>query len=120
MIKSKVKKKLERKATDDQLAAFKDLVQRYGERGSDGIPSGKFNPSEEWFPSQRDKRVLLQAFKAGQLRVYGYCQQFNGRLTFFATHFDRAKKQNDADQNILKAAGDEAVRVFDFLERAGG
>jgi hypothetical protein len=116
MIKTKVKKKMEKKASADQLAALQDLLERYGESGSEGFPRGKFNSSEQWFPSQKDKRVHLQAFKAGQLRAYGYCQQFNGRPTFFITGFDRSKKQDDADQNILSAAGAEAVRVFESLK----
>lgn len=119
MIKAKVLKKINKKATDDQQSALKDLVERYGEDGHENIPRGKFNSSEEWFPSQKDKRILLQAFKAGQLRAYGYCQQFNGRPTFFVTAVDPAKKRDAADQNVLSAAGTEAVRLFEILKPRG-
>jgi hypothetical protein len=75
LIKTKVKKKLEKKATADQLAGLQDLLERYGETGFENIPKGKFNASEEWVPSKKDKKLMLQAFKPGQLRVYGYCHR---------------------------------------------
>ena len=115
VIKSKIKSKLHRKATNDQLAGLKDLMERYGESGFDNMPRGKFNASEEWFATSKGKQVLLQAFKPGQLRVYGFRQNFNGRPTFFITGFDPVKKQDDADQNIIAASGKEAVTVFDLL-----
>jgi len=119
VIKSKIKKKLERKATNDQLAGLKDLMERYGESGFDNMPRGKFNASEERFVNSKGKQVLLQAFKPGQLRVYGYCQSFNGRPTFFITGFDPVKKQDDADQDVIAASGKEAVAVFDLLSAKG-
>lgn len=115
LIKSSVKRELEKKATDEQLAGLVDLVRRYGEGGWQCIPKKKFNNNEGWFPSKKDKRVRLEAIKPWQLRAYGFCQEFNGRRTFIITGVDTSKKQNGADQTILQTAGAEAVRITSLL-----
>lgn len=105
-----------KKATREQQAGLQDLVERYGAGGPQGIPRGKFNGGEGWFPSAKDKRIRLEALKPRQLRAYGFCQQLNGKQTFFITGVDTSKKQDDADQGILQAAGKEAVRIYGLLK----
>jgi hypothetical protein len=93
-----------------------DLIRRYCEQGPASLPPTKFNANECWFPSERaQNKVRLQAFKPWALRAYGFARQFNNRSTFFITRIDPSKKQDRADQDILHAAGVEAVTVSEFL-----
>ncbi len=117
VIKSKVKKELEKKATEDQRASLDDLIGRYAEGGAAALPSQKFNGNEDWFPSEKaPNKIRLQAFKPWKLRAYGFRRDFNGRSTFFITGLDPSKKQDRAKPEILKAAGKEAVRINELLK----
>ena len=112
VIRTKVKKDIEKRASQEQRAGLSDIVQKYVEGGSSAIPSKKFNGNEGWFPSEKAQgKILLQAFKPRQLRAYGFCRPFDGRPTFFITGVDTAKKQDQANQNILNAAGTEAAEI---------
>lgn len=115
VIKSSVKREIEKKATTEQQAGLADLVGHYGSGGWKNIPKKKFNNNEGWFPSKKDKRVRLEALKPRQLRAYGFCKEFNNRPTFFITGVDTSKKQDEADQTILHTSGTEAVRVTGLL-----
>jgi hypothetical protein len=117
VMKSKVKKELEKKATADQRAALEDLITRYAEGGATALPSQRFNGNEAWFPSEKaPNKIRLQAFKPWKLRAYGFRRDLDGRSTFFITGIDPAKKQDRAKPEILNAAGKEAVRINDLLK----
>ena len=117
MIRTKASKELEKKATIEQRAGLSDLVTRYIKDGPAALPPKKFNGNEGWFPSDKaPRKVRLEAFKPWQLRAYGFCREFNGRPTFFVTGIDPSKKQNRADQEILRAAGKEAASLNEILE----
>ena len=118
VIKSAVKKQIQRRASEDQRTGLEGLVKRYADHGSACIPTGKYNGNEGSYPTATGKRVRLEAFKVGQLRVYGFCEEFNSRRTFFITGFDASKKQDRANQTILKTSGTEAVSVIEYIEGA--
>ncbi len=80
------------------------------------MPSGKFNSREGWFPSEKNKQIKLEAFKPFQMRAYGFCRAVNGKPTFIITGLDRSKKQDRGDQDVINAAGNEAVRVNGLLK----
>jgi hypothetical protein len=117
VIKRSVRKEIMKKATKEKQAGLEDVIQHYAAGGPQGIPPAKFAGDEGWFPSKKDKRIRLEAFKPWQLRAYGFCEEFNGRQTFFITGVDTRKKQFKADQEILEAAGKEAVRIHDLLKQ---
>lgn len=115
VIKSGVRREIEKKATPEQQAGLADVVKHYAKGGPENLPSGKYNGNEGWFPSKKDKRIRLESLKPRQLRTYGFCQQFNGEQTLFITGVDTAKKQDQANQTILRNAAAEAVRLRGIL-----
>ena len=60
--------------------------------------------------SQQDN-LLLQAFKAFKVRLYGFVRPVQGTRTFIVIDVDPAKKQNRADPGILKRAKGRADEV---------
>lgn len=99
------------KASADQRSELEDLVKRYAANGPGALPRNKLK-DQGWYPGPKaNHKVRVEAFKPWQLRAYGFCRSFNGRPTFFITSVDRAKKQDDANDAILAAAGKEALRV---------
>lgn len=103
------------KASVDQRTELEDLVKRYAADGPSALPRNKMK-DQGWHPGAKaNKKVRVEAFKAWQLRAYGFCRDFKGRPTFFITGVDRSKKQNDANDAILEAAGKEALRVHNEL-----
>lgn len=48
--------------------------------------------------------TMLQAIKAFKVRLYGFVTDIDGRRSFVIIDHDPAKKQDAADQNILKRA----------------
>jgi len=115
MIRSSVKKQIEKKATSEQRAGLEALVLRYASGGPQAVPATKFATDEGWFPSHKNKKVRLEALKPWQLRAYGFARKIEGQATFIITGVDVAKKQTDAKQHILKSAGKEAVRIDEIL-----
>lgn len=111
--------KILKKAGREKLAGLESLIVEYSKMGPSSLPRTKFNGSEGWFPSKKAvNKIRLEAFKPWQLRAYGFCRQYQGHPWFFITGIDSTKKQWEADQNILDAAGKEAVRVNDEIERS--
>jgi hypothetical protein len=120
LIKASVRERIVKKASEEQRVGLKDLAERYARGGLGAMTRNKFNTDEGWFPSKKDKRVRLQAFKPWQFRAYGFEGQIHGRRTFFITGADWSKKQDRANQTILAGAGDEAVRLYDEIKAIGG
>lgn len=107
-----------KQANEEQRAQLEDIVKRYADGGLPRVPTNKINTNEGWYPSEKaGNKVRVQAFKPWQLRAYGFARDFNGKLTFFITGIDPAKKQNQARTEILDAAGREAVRINDLLNQ---
>lgn len=99
-------------ANAEQKAGLEDLVERFSKGGPQALPRPKLNGNEGWFPSEKAAgKVRLQALKPWQLRAYGFLRGVNGKPTFIITGADCSKKQDRANQTILKAAGAEAFRV---------
>lgn len=67
-----------------------------------------FNANEGRSPKDN---LLLQAFKAFKVRLYGFVRTVQGTRTFIVIDVDPAKKQDRADPGILKRAKGRADEV---------
>ncbi|PXA98494.1 hypothetical protein DMC47_08320 [Nostoc sp. 3335mG] len=67
-----------------------------------------FNANEGRSPQDN---LLLQAFKAFKVRLYGFVRPVQGCRTFIVIDADTAKKQDRADQGILRRARGRADEV---------
>jgi hypothetical protein len=52
----------------------------------------------------KQKNMMLQAFKAWKVRLFGIVTSISGKKTFIIVNIDSAKKQEKADKNILRIA----------------
>lgn len=103
---------IDAEANAEQKVGLEDLLERFAKGGPQALPRTKLNGNEGWFPSEKAAgKVRLQAFKPWQLRAYGFVRGINGKPTFIITGADCSKKQDRANQKILKAAGTEAFMV---------
>lgn len=73
------------------------------------LPDTMFNQNE----GRSKGGVMLRAFKAFKVRLYGFDRKVVGVRTFVIVDIDPAKKQNKADPGILKRA---KSRVDDLSE----
>lgn len=93
------------KATDRFNVSRRRSLDRLFERFCD---VAKHNNNREQFVKEgnfgKDDEAVW-AFKAFQFRVYGSSFQIDGKETFVCVTYDPAKKQNRADQVLLRAAG---------------
>lgn len=93
---------------------FAAIFQRWCE-GTKLTPE-MFNANE----GRTSKRnVLLQAFKAFKVRLYGFSTSVGGRRTFLIMDADPAKKQDKADPRILKRAKKRIDDLMDEIESKG-
>lgn len=67
-----------------------------------------FNANEGRSPQEN---ILLQAFKAFKVRLYGFVRTVQGTKTFIVIDLDPAKKQDRADPGILKRARGRADEI---------
>lgn len=111
-IRKSTKDLIDKEASAEQRAGLEDLVVRFAAGGPQALPRTKLNGNEGWFPSEKAAgKVRLQALKPWQLRAYGFVRSVAGKPTFIITGADCSKKQDRANQKVLKAAGAEAFRM---------
>jgi hypothetical protein len=79
----------------------------------DKLTPEMFNYSEGRSPKNN---IMLQAFKAFKVRLYGFQFAVDDKRTFIIVDADLAKKQNKADPNILKRA---KSRIDGLLDEKG-
>lgn len=60
--------------------------------------------------------MMLQAIKIRKVRLYGFAKAVGRRKTFVIVDADPSKKQDKADQNVLKRARNRSDDVIDILE----
>lgn len=73
------------------------------------VKEGNFGPGNE----------AVWAFKVHQFRVYGASFKVDDKETFIGVRHDPSKKQNRADQSLLKASGTALSEVRALLSKAG-
>jgi hypothetical protein len=86
-------------------AALLRIMEIFAEEGPNNLPITQFRP-EERLPvgDVRGTRLLICAFKAWQIRVYGAVLAIDGKPTFLASEIDDSKKQDKADRGCLLRA----------------
>ena len=87
-----------RQIEDQKRARFEAVMRRWCDGVS--LTPEMFNTNE----GRSQSGILLQTFKAFKVRLYGFVRQANSLKTFMIVDFDPAKKQDRADQGILKRA----------------
>jgi len=83
----------------EQRGRFKRIMEMWCEGHK--LPGSMFNYNEGRTPAEK---LMLQAFKAFKIRLYGFCRIVGGVNTFIIVDIDPAKKQDKADPGILKRA----------------
>ncbi len=95
--------KLEARA---QVEAVMKAWCRFGPRD---LPPQKFKFETHY--QKGGKSARIDAFKGWQVRFYGTTAQIDGKPMFLITGADLSKKKNQADQDILEAAGKAAYQL---------
>ncbi len=87
---------------------FTPIMKRWCD--GDKLTPEMFNRNEGRSPR---RNIMLQAFKAFKVRLYGFSLIVNEKRTFIIVDADPAKKQDKADPKILKRA---KSRIDDLLD----
>lgn len=89
-------------------------MEIYADKGSEGLPPEAFR-HEGRFPmgGRKGGRCAIYAFKGWQTRIYGSTRSILDKPTFIGTEIDLKKKQDTADQALLR----RAARKFGELTR---
>lgn len=90
----------QRRSLDRLFERFCD-VAAHNNNEQQFVKEGNFGPDDE----------AVWAFKAFQFRVYGASLRIDGKETFVGVKHDPSKKQNRANQVLLKASGKELSEV---------
>jgi hypothetical protein len=69
------------------------------------------------FPDGSGDKVAVWTFKAWQWRLYGAIFAVEGRRCFVGVKVDAFKKQNRADQQMLKSTAKEVARLEEYNNR---
>lgn len=99
---------------DDNSRRATQRIERYFLRFAEKGPTAF---TEEMY--KQVKRVkarggnepMICEFKAYQFRLYGVVREYQGKRSFLGTACDPAKKNNKADQAILRRAADAADKI---------
>ncbi len=89
-------------------ARFVRIMELWTERMA--LTQEQFN-GNEGRAQKGDINVLIQAFKAFKIRLYGFATEVGDRRSFLIVAIDPAKKQNKADPKVLKRAKDRAIEL---------
>ncbi len=97
-------------ASDRDVAKVDATLKKiYCQKGFVPLPK-RWNPDEHRHRvnGTNGKELRVQAVKGHQLRVYGVEGNYKGKKAFFISEVDARKKQNKADQALLKKAAQDA------------
>jgi hypothetical protein len=102
--------KVFRNVNPQARAQLTSVMRAWCDRGPKDIPITKFK-FQEWY-ERHGKRARLEVFKGHQVRFYGASMQVDGQPMFLVTACDVSKKSDDADDDLLKAAGKTAFQLI--------
>lgn len=88
---------------------LKGYYKRYADHGPTSLSKTMFN--KEGRHNVSGTKVLVHAFKAKHVRVYGVADNHGGFLCFCGTSYDPSKKRRKADPEKLKKAAKEWLRI---------
>lgn len=101
--------------TDKQKGRFLGIMARWCEDPR-SLPPDMFNPNEG---RSNRHNTLLQAFKIRKVRLYGFGGTVGKKKSFVIVDADPAKKQDRADQKILKRAKNRVDDITDKIQAKG-
>lgn len=90
--------KLWRELDPQQEGRFRRIMQMWCEEHN--LPGQMYNGNEGRSP----ENIMLHAFKAFKIRLYGFVRSVGGVRTFIVVDIDPAKKRDKADPKVLKRA----------------
>lgn len=85
--------------SDQQRGRFQRIMEMWCEDKK--LPPTMFNANEG---RTKAHNLMLTAFKAFKVRLYGFARRVGGVSTYIIVDMDPAKKQDKADPGILKRA----------------
>lgn len=91
-------------------AKVEATMRAYCDRGPQDMPPQRFKFETQY--EQSGKMTRIEVFKARHVRFYGACGRLGSRPVFLVTGVDTAKKDDAADQRILRAAGKLAHKLI--------
>ncbi|MEN3953602.1 hypothetical protein [Iodidimonas sp. SYSU 1G8] len=97
-------------------ARLQALFNLFCQNGPRGLNAKTQFPSEDAHPSglKNMADIALRAFKpAAQWRLYGTVTTYKEKPAFIGVAVDDSKKQDKADQHLLKLAAKRAARIID-------
>lgn len=101
------------KGDQDALRASVTLPRyfaRFANTGSQGLSDKMFKKLGD-FKDGSGNTVGVFEFKCYQVRIYGVIRQFRGKRAFVGTACDLKKKQDKADQSMIRRAAEQAGKV---------
>lgn len=108
-------KKVQAKVDDQHRLTIRNWMRFWVNDGPQDIPPEKFK-FQQRFNQNGFKPVVISAFKSYQARYYGFSRVVDGKMTFFVTAIDPAKKDDKANDEVLERASREAFRVLKALK----
>jgi hypothetical protein len=93
-----------------QRTQLKKFFERFCSHGEAGLSPEQFK-REGTYPGHNRRKIGIWCFKPWQWRLYGAILEVMGKKTFVGVRVDPAKKQNKADQALLKAAANAIAEL---------
>jgi hypothetical protein len=109
-IKDKDWKLFLKEANANGRSQIEAVMRTWCRFGPNDFPESKFKFELRY--EKGGKSVRIDAFKGHQVRFYGTTVQVDGKAMFLITGHDFSKKQTQADQDALKAAGKTAFNLI--------
>jgi hypothetical protein len=88
-------------------------LERFCEIGPQGLGQEKFK-REDSFPDSRGNQVAVYAFKPFKWRLYGGILTVGGKRCFVGVRADPSKKQDKADQTLLRNAASDIAALAEY------
>jgi hypothetical protein len=87
--------------------------ERFCEIGPQSLGEEKFK-REDSFPDGRGGQVSVYAFKPFKWRLYGGILRVAGKRCFVGTRVDPSKKQDKANQQLLRNAANDIAELLEY------
>lgn len=82
-------------------------MNRFAELGQSELNAVNFKFEARLPVGASGTKIAIYAFKAWKTRVYGAVTEVGGKMAFIGTAIDTSKKQDKANQRLLRRAADK-------------
>jgi hypothetical protein len=96
-----------------QRTHLKRYFERFAALGPSSLNEEKFK-FEDSYPDGRGGQVSVFAFKPFKMRVYGGILGVAGKRCFVGVRVDLSKKQDKADQGLLRSAAADIAALLEY------